>query len=926
MNKLVLIFIILLCSISLCQAQSSDRFWNDFLRLRESNDYSGMLTLLNLHSKDFLHSDDCGRFAYFFLLSESQSSLQQYDQAQYSFEKCTLLLQKMSSQELEKMKGNDFGRTLLGRYYYTLGTKHLYADQLQNAEEALLICYNLLFAISDHEQLPLFRDLHFQLAQLYLRLNNMPTALRYLKDSKIGSEANLLFDNVYCRGLILSGIIYLSQENYLKAKMYFDEAAYTIENSRVAQTHAVSLVNTMLGACYLKMGYPIDATRILISGIEKCKKLEIKDSRLANLYSSLGCVHLFNNDIVSAKALFKKAYDIVKKDNSKTMHGKLLEASNLAVAQFLTKDGRYKKMVIDLSQNIIDDILAQFIFLSSDERTRYWEGQINYIEKFNAMLYLSGDRTSYDQIYKNVIFSKGLLLRTNNYITKQLLSTDNKNLQQDAQRLMVLQSRLVNDDMNQEYKQVVKDSIRIIEKKLSINLISYQSIDSLKSLYDYQTIHRYLDKNEAAIEFIKLPELTINADSIKEYYAAIIIKHNSGHPQIVRLCADSVLRSIKEMPETIKNSRMMEDAMNELYRQYLYGKGHYVKKRVGKKALKFDCIGDSVFHMIWQPIEQYLNGINKIYYSTAGQLNTLSIGAIPVDSMTLSEKYLMYYVSSTSQIPQIKNQIDTSIANATLYGGINYDTDTAEMITQSRGYDTTHSNNSSETNLGRGGERGLWNFLTGSESEVLDISAQLDSVRIQHKVYSASRANEESFKSVSGNSPDLFHIATHGFFYSNAKDRGIESFLSNIKGLENVNYAQAAMSRSGILFSGANKAWHGEKNNSMEDGILTAEEISHLDLSKTKMVILSACETGLGVDVPAEGVFGLQRAFKLAGVQTLVMSLWKVPDTETSLLMRTFYHNWLRGMDRHEAFRHAQNTVRNLNPNPYFWAGFVMLD
>lgn len=926
MNKFVSTLITLLCSISLCHAQNFDRFWAEYSNMRENNNHSGILALLDQYSNDFLRSDYCDRFVYYFLLSESQSYLQQNTLAEHSFQNSTLILQNISSQKLEELKGNDFGRVLLGRYYYFLGHKHLYVGRYQFAEEALQLCYKLLFATSNHEQLPLFRDLHLQLAQLYLRLNNIPTALRYLNDAKIGSEGNLLFDDIYCRGLILSGVIYLSQGDYLKAKMYFDEAAYTIENNHTNPTYDSFYIKTMLGSCYLKMGYPNDAKKIIMTGIDECKKLGIADTRLANLYSSLGTIHLSNSDIVSAKALFKDAYNIVRKDKTKTNHDILLEASNFAIAQFLTKDGRYRKMVTDLSQSIIDDILTQFTFLSSDERTRYWEGQVDYIEKFNAMLYLSDDQSSYDQIYNNVVFSKGLLLRTNNYISKQLWSTDNKSLQQDAQQLVMLQNKLVKEDLSQVDKQNIKDSIRIIEKRLSTNLIGYQFIDSLKNQYDYQSVRRSLDKDEAAIEFIKLPELTINADSIEEYYAAIIFKQNDKHPQIVRLCADSILKSIKAMPEVIKNSRMVENAMNEMYRQYLYGKGQYTKKRVGKKAIKFDCVGDSVFQMVWQPIEQYLDGVNRIYYSTAGQLNALSIGAIPIDSMTLSEKYSMRYVSSTSMIPQIKLQVKYSIANATLYGGINYDTDTTEMIAQSRGYNTSLNTESFKAEIDRGGERGSWNFLTGSENEVMDISAQLDSVKIEHKVFSASRANEESFKSVSGNSPALFHIATHGFFYSDAKDRGVENFLSNIKGLDNVNQAQAAMSRSGILFSGANKAWRGENIGSTEDGVLTAEEISHLDLSKTMMVILSACETGLGEDVSTEGVFGLQRAFKLAGVQTLVMSLWKVPDTETSLLMKTFYHNWLGGMEKHEAFRQAQNTVRNLNPNPYFWAGFVMLD
>ena len=99
-----------------------------------------------------------------------------------------------------------------------------------------------------------------------------------------------------------------------------------------------------------------------------------------------------------------------------------------------------------------------------------------------------------------------------------------------------------------------------------------------------------------------------------------------------------------------------------------------------------------------------------------------------------------------------------------------------------------------------------------------------------------------------------------------------------------------------------------------------------MDLSNTDMVVLSACETGLGENVISEGVFGLQRAFKLAGVQTLVMSLWKVPDDETTEFMSLFYKNWLGGMDKHEAFQAAQREIKKASPNPYYWAGFVMMD
>jgi len=99
-----------------------------------------------------------------------------------------------------------------------------------------------------------------------------------------------------------------------------------------------------------------------------------------------------------------------------------------------------------------------------------------------------------------------------------------------------------------------------------------------------------------------------------------------------------------------------------------------------------------------------------------------------------------------------------------------------------------------------------------------------------------------------------------------------------------------------------------------------------MNLSNTDLVVLSACETGLGDINNSEGVFGLQRAFKLAGVNTIIMSLWNVLDQQTSMLMQSFYKHWLNGMNKHESFREAQKEVRQVYPGAYYWAGFVMVD
>jgi CHAT domain-containing protein len=134
------------------------------------------------------------------------------------------------------------------------------------------------------------------------------------------------------------------------------------------------------------------------------------------------------------------------------------------------------------------------------------------------------------------------------------------------------------------------------------------------------------------------------------------------------------------------------------------------------------------------------------------------------------------------------------------------------------------------------------------------------------------------------------------------------------------------MMRSGLLLAGAKNYWgKSNPNNTIENGILTASEISNLDFSACQLVVLSACETGLGEVKGSEGVFGLQRAFKMAGVKNIIMSLWKVPDSQTAELFDIFYSECFVGKSIHEAFQSAQTKMK-AKYSPYYWAGFVLLE
>jgi CHAT domain-containing protein/tetratricopeptide (TPR) repeat protein len=182
-------------------------------------------------------------------------------------------------------------------------------------------------------------------------------------------------------------------------------------------------------------------------------------------------------------------------------------------------------------------------------------------------------------------------------------------------------------------------------------------------------------------------------------------------------------------------------------------------------------------------------------------------------------------------------------------------------------------------------------------------------------------------------SPRILHLATHGFFLADQerdpnqeiRDLGMMggvpgSGLGRLTGpgMEN------PLLRSGLALAGA-QTWlnGGQPPAAAEDGLLTAEDVSGMDLLATELVVLSACETGLGEVRTGEGVFGLQRAFVLAGAKTLVMSLWSVPDESTRELMEDFYQRILSGQPRADALRAAQLALRSRYPDPFFWGAFV---
>jgi CHAT domain-containing protein len=290
----------------------------------------------------------------------------------------------------------------------------------------------------------------------------------------------------------------------------------------------------------------------------------------------------------------------------------------------------------------------------------------------------------------------------------------------------------------------------------------------------------------------------------------------------------------------------------------------------------------------------------------------------------LSDRVKLIQLNTTATALHKDNRQLTPDDEVLLYGGVEYDVTPAEMreTAMHSGRNSGESAPLPEEIL-RGSGPGGFGYLSGSRKEIDAIAAIAARKKFETRIFYGRAATEEEIKSLSGpGSPAILHIATHGFFFpdpSHGKGgkagKEVAAFRSSTDPLF----------RSGLALSGANNAWAGKPVAGIQDGILTAFEVSSMYLPHTKLAVLSACETGLGEVNGSEGVYGLQRAFRMAGVEHLVMSLWKVPDLETAEFMQLFYRNLFSRQSITEAFHDAQSRMRDKYRNqPYKWAAWIL--
>ena len=549
------------------------------------------------------------------------------------------------------------------------------------------------------------------------------------------------------------------------------------------------------------------------------------------------------------------------------------------IGQLYSDMGNYakaKEYLTKARMQYKEQYLSSLKFMTEQQRKSYWTTlQEHYDVTYPQFVYQY--HTSQPSVstfaYDNELFRKGILLSSSEAIRRSILGSGNSTLIQQWEQLTSIKQNIIyleENDPNASSLPVFKHRADSLEKIITRSSATYREDQAMWNI-NWESVRQHLTPNEVAIEYFSVP-----IDENNTTYCALLLRHNSPYPTLIPLFEE------KDIVPLLTNN-------NDIYYYGVHGK--------------------KISQAIWGKVMPELKAGETIYFSAAGILHQIAIEYLPYDAQrTMSDVHTLVRLSSTREIAI--NKSPNNNTTATIYGGIQYSMYADELLLESEPYQRTIAGVYRSTN---NVNRGTVQYLPGTKIEANTINALMKKNNITTKLYTESQANEESFKALSGKHSNILHIGTHGFMWT-----------------DNTTKQTDLLNHCGLLFAGSNIALSGrakELDKGVQDGILTAKEISLLDLRGAELVVLSACETAKG-DITSEGVFGLQRAFKMAGVQTIIMSLWKVDDLATQLLMTEFYTNWIgnKNSSKRAAFTKAQKIVQTKYPSPEYWAGFILLD
>lgn len=628
----------------------------------------------------------------------------------------------------------------------------------------------------------------------------------------------------------------------------------------------------LLEAC----GWGYDHKGEVIKAKEYINK-SLEYQRTPNRLNKLGTLSLSLQDYHTATNCFKEIIDSLGLDYVRED-----VLSNLCASYWL--DGNKQALEQWLPIYIIrrkNKVIDCFGFLTAEERDNFISS--NPLGGWFETALATGFSSKTQQwargnelAYNLALWRKGILLEANRD-SQRILNKLPKETQRNIQEYFRLRHQYINNiidvDSVSRYWSIEREMMRYIGQD-STYLASLQC--------SWKDIQMELSSDAVAIEFVEtiIPDKHDIMNSTRGL-GVLLVSPMYNYPIYIYLGSSEDLTSFTPFDEEGDSAfELLYDSQN----------------------------AQQAYKKLWLPLESYLSNVAKVYYSPDGVIHNINLDFIQdLEGNNLCERYELLRVSSTRQILN-KTQDSIYDKSDVLFGDIVYTPEQSIGLNRRRA-------------LSRRG----FDFLEGTLKEVTEIDFILKNAEYTSLKHLRDDATEESFRNLSGHSPEIIHVATHGFYYSAEKAANENSYIRSLS-------LFSGMYRSGLAFKDAQIKWKmsGDDFNpliSPNDGILLSQELSSLDLSTTKLAVLSACQTANGAN-DYDGVIGLQRGFKLAGVESLLMSLWQVDDEATQLLMINFYQNYSKGYNLQDALHKAQKYVRQTRgfEAPEFWAGWIILD
>lgn len=562
------------------------------------------------------------------------------------------------------------------------------------------------------------------------------------------------------------------------------------------------------------------------------------------------------------------------------------------LASILHKTGSFeesKPLYLDVTNRYLEFISKYFPALSESEKSAFYgkikpvfDSYLDYIVDYNLL----GKGTDADRqelvnsMYNLQLATKALLLNASNKVRNVILSSGDAELIGLFNDWIALKENIVKAySMSKEELEISSTNIgqletesNNLEKELSLKSAAFAgAFENVQPTWSL--VQQELATDDAAMEIIRIKK-KMKIDSV--LYIGLLLLPDQQPQMVVKA-----------------NGLIMEDKGFKTY----------------KNSIIYKVEDNRSYEIFWKQFDEVIpNSVKSIYLSADGVLNKVNISTLfnADKEEYLLDRYRIRLLSNTRELIETQ-EVESVSEDAIMFGYPKYYLSELEQSTGGSLLASADMERSFGSEIAE---------LPGTLKEIQEIEKVVSGGKWQVKTYLEAAATEEQVKAIA--SPKILHIATHGFFLEDIKTKSEE-------GLTSRNAKFNPLLRSGLLLAGAQNTVRNEDLQGEEDGILTAYEVMNLNLDNTQLVVMSACETGLGEVKNGEGVYGLQRSFIVAGADNLVMSLWKVNDQTTQMLMSGFYKNWFGGQSRLEAFNNAIASVRKEFKDPYYWGAFVML-